>query len=129
MNNRNTKQRQLILEVVQMHHDHPDAETIYQDVHKINSHISVGTVYRNLNLLSKQGLIKHIKVPGTDRYDYQTHSHYHVLCTECGKLVDSPINYDNSVNQEVETKTGFKITKHRMFFEGICPECLKRHQN
>lgn len=55
---RNTKQRKLILEVVQAHQDHPSADQIYAEVRKLDPKISRGTVYRNLNLLADNGEIR-----------------------------------------------------------------------
>ena len=60
MNNRNTIQRQLVLDTVRSMHNHPDAEQVYSEIVKEHPHISKATVYRNLNLLSEQGQIKKV---------------------------------------------------------------------
>ena len=63
---RETKQRQIVLEAVQAHRDHPCAEQIYEDVCKIDDKISRGTVYRNLGCLAADKKIYHVRVPGAD---------------------------------------------------------------
>lgn len=61
---RNTRQRQLVLEEVRSRHDHPTAEQIFDEVHKVDEHLSRATVYRNLHLLADEGIILSIKAPG-----------------------------------------------------------------
>ena len=78
LKHRETKQRRIVLETVRSHTDHPTANTICEEVHAIDRKISQGTVYRNLNCLSEDGEILHIKVPGADRYDLRTDLHYHI---------------------------------------------------
>lgn len=81
MQYRNTRQRKIVLEAVQEHHDHPSADQIYLEIRAKDPKISRGTVYRNLNILSEEGQITHVKVPGADRYDCRTDFHYHLICT------------------------------------------------
>ncbi len=121
---RETKQRRLVLDAVQSRHDHPTAEQIYEDVHKKNPNISRGTVYRNLNCLSEDGEICHVRVPGADRYDLRNDLHYHIFCVECRKVIDAPYPYKEYLDDETAEQTGYRIVRHRLLFEVICPECL-----
>ena len=123
---RNTKQRRVICEIVMNRRDHPSADEIYSDVHENDRRISKATVYRNLNILSLEGDIQRVKVPGADRYDSTLERHYHVICTICGTVIDSPIKYDADSDDFVGERTGFRILRHRTVFEGICAECLKK---
>lgn len=123
MDRRNTKQRQIVLEAVQNRMDHPTADQIYLDVRKIDSHISRGTVYRNLNVLSQNGDILHIKVPTADRFDLRTDKHYHIICTACDKVFDVPQGYSDCLDTSTAVATGFMVSRHRTVFEGVCPEC------
>ncbi len=125
---RNTKQRKIVYDTVMKHCDHPTAEDIYVDIHEKYKKLSKATVYRNLNALSESGEITHVKVPGADRFDSKLENHYHVICTVCGKVVDSPFDYCFDDDFVVEKETGFKISRHRTVFEGICPECMKKEQ-
>lgn len=120
---RDTKQRKLVLEAVQSRKDHPTAEQIFFDVHSKDPKISQGTVYRNLNCLSDEGTIYHVRVPGADRYDLRVDPHYHMICTKCKKVIDVPFLYKEDLDAEVASKTNYKITSHRLVFEGICPKC------
>lgn len=124
--NRETKQRKVIYDVVVNHLDHPDVETIYNEVHKIDIKISRSTIYRNLNILSELGLINHIRVPGGDRYDLTTINHSHIMCKLCGRVIDAPIEYNSENDKKVEKESGFKIINHQTLYEGICAECLNK---
>lgn len=129
MNNimrRNTKQRKLVLQAVQSRCDHPTAEQIYEDVHTADPKISHGTVYRNLNCLSDEGAICHVRVPGADRYDLRTDLHYHMFCIKCKKVIDAPYPYKEDLDTDTTRQSGFNIIRHRLVFEGICPECQKK---
>lgn len=126
---RDTRQRQIVLEAVRARCDHPTADQIYLDVHAVDERISRGTVYRNLNCLSEDGEINHIKVPGADRYDKRTDLHYHLICTECGSVCDVPLVYDASTDALLAEKTGFAVKRHRTVFEGVCPACQKRMED
>lgn len=120
---RNTKQKALVLETVQEHRDHPTADMIYVDVRKKNNKVSKGTVYRNLNELSRLDKVNQLKVPGADRFDLRVDNHYHILCTKCGIVEDVNIDYSDALNREAEKVSGYIVTKHRTLFEGICPKC------
>ena len=122
---RNTHQRQLVLEAVKSRCDHPSADDIYLSVREKDNKISRGTVYRNLNVLAEDGEILHVRVPAADRYDLRTDYHYHMFCTGCGTVCDAPVEYNVSYDKQAE-KSGFKITRHRMIFEGLCPECMEK---
>lgn len=126
MRERNTKQKQMILEAVKARADHPTANQIYFDVWQQDNRISRGTVYRNLNLLSEKGEITDVELSDADRYDYRTDRHYHMLCTVCGEVCDAPLEYQDSVDKSIEALTGFQIERHDMLFKGICKNCLKK---
>ena len=123
---RDTKQRRLVLEAVRSRCDHPSADEIYIDVREKDGKISRGTVYRNLNVLSQSGEIRHIKVPAADRYDVRLDNHYHMFCVGCGTVIDAPLCYNEDFDKEVERDTGFKIERHRTVFEGLCPKCREK---
>ena len=120
---RETKQRHLVLGAVLARGDHPTADMIFNDVHKQDPKISHGTVYRNLNLLCEEGLICHVRVPGADRYDLRTDLHYHMFCVKCKKVIDAPHPYKPYLDEETAKQSGYKIIRHRLIFEGVCPEC------
>ena len=87
---RNTRQRQLVLDVVRGRRDHPTAEQIYQSVREQDAHISRGTVYRNLNLLCDNREIYRVVMSSSDRFDLRTDPHYHIHCLVCDSVVMFP---------------------------------------
>ena len=119
-----TRQRQLVLAAVRSRMDHPTAEQIFEDVRSLDDRISRGTVYRNLGLLSDEGEINRIRVPGADRFDLTVRQHYHLLCVRCGSILDSPIEYETENDRIVAGKTGFRVDRHQTVYEGVCPICL-----
>lgn len=124
-----SRQRASIKEYLMNTHGHPTADTVYLHVKEEFPHISLGTVYRNLNLLADMGEVTKIPTPaGGDRFDGDTHPHYHVVCTSCGKVIDLMMGeeYIDSVNQEAEKYFDGKINSHKMLFYGTCEECRKR---
>lgn len=120
---RHSRQRQAVLDAVTARCDHPTADQIYLDVRAKDDRISRGTVYRNLALLSKSGQITHVKVPTADRFDARLDRHYHLLCTNCGRVFDAPVPYHPEYDTQVSEETGFQISRHRIIFEGLCAEC------
>jgi Fe2+ or Zn2+ uptake regulation protein len=120
---RDTKQRRLVLDIVCTHSDHPSADQIYLDVRMADKKISRGTVYRNLKVLVRQGQILHVRLPTTDRYESRTDMHYHLLCVDCGAICDIPLLYNEKLDKQASLKTGYIIKRHRTIFEGVCPSC------
>ncbi len=127
---RYSKQKKEILKVVLDSYNHPDAKEIYRLVKKNIPNISLGTVYRNLNILVNEGLIRKIFIyNGNDRYDKMLTNHNHVICQKCGKLHDISFLLNESNINMFEKETGFKITNCNFNINGICEECLKGRNN
>jgi Fur family ferric uptake transcriptional regulator len=114
----------VILEELRKVVSHPTADDVYKMVRKRLPHVSLGTVYRNLEIMSGNGLILKLEMAGTQRrYDATTANHYHVRCTMCGKVEDLPMNPIAAVEREVKGAGGYKITGHRLEYQGLCPKC------
>jgi len=123
---RNTRQRALILEELRSCKSHPTASQLYGEVRKKLPHISLGTVYRNLETLCEQGEIKKIATCGTEaRYDGFTEDHFHIRCERCGRLDDIPDICNKPVSDEITSLNGYRVLGYRMELTGICPDCLK----
>lgn len=127
---RMTHQRSVILEEVQQCRDHPTADEIYDRVRKRLPRISMGTVYRNLDVLASNGLIRKI---GPDfpqmHFDGDTRDHYHMTCIGCGRIQDMELEPQDDPVSPLETALG-KLTKygvfgHKLEFFGLCPECRR----
>lgn len=129
MERRNTKQRQTILDSVRSRCDHPTAEQIYNQVKNLDGRISLGTVYRNLQLLAESGEILAVRIPnGPDRFDLTVRNHDHFICKKCGSVSDIVINTTDN-NETFISKEGFIIDSKQTVFSGFCPECSKKVKN
>jgi len=122
---RMTRQRKVILEELCKVCNHPTADQVYEMVRKRLPHISLATVYRNLEILSGIGSIMKLEFAGAQRrYDGNAAPHYHARCQGCDKVVDAhmpPID----VPQVPESLNGFFITGHQFEFTGYCEDCRK----
>ncbi len=121
-----TRQRKTILEELRKVTSHPTADEIYQMVRKRLPKISLGTVYRNLEVLSKSGEIQKIDMDKNRlRYDGNPKKHYHIKCINCGRVEDLHDMPDMKVTKKMREITNWKITGHKLDFFGICPSCIK----
>lgn len=119
-----TKQRQVILDELNKVTSHPTADELYTAVRKRLPKISLGTVYRNLEMLSASGQIWKLSVGGTQkRFDGNIMPHSHIRCEVCGKVADVPIEPDQSVDDMAQSFTDFEIKGHHVEFYGLCPNC------
>ncbi len=119
-----TKQRKIILEKLKSTTTHPTAVEVYDEVRKELPNISLGTVYRNLETLSQQGLIQKLESCGDQkRFDGMAEPHLHVICTQCGRVRDVPEHFHLDLDRLTQANTDYKITGVRLELLGICPEC------
>ena len=123
-NMRSSRQRSHIIEVLRETTSHPTAAWLFDRVKERCPNISLGTVYRNLNILKETGIIREIKFgKNTARYDGNVESHHHIVCLECGKLEDVVCAVNPDLIHGVETAKAYKISGYQMEFKGICPDC------
>jgi Fur family transcriptional regulator, ferric uptake regulator len=122
-----TKQRQMILEQLCRLTSHPTADDIYHMLRRQMPKISLGTVYRNLEILSEEGVIQKLNVSGTQkRFDGNPRNHYHVRCQECGRVDDVDLALSREMEEEANRSSNYEITNHRLEFIGSCPQCLAK---
>ncbi len=121
---RMTKQRKKILEVLKSTDCHPTADWIYEQVKEEIPDISLGTIYRNLNVLQEMGKIMELNY-GSDysRFDGNPTNHYHFTCLECGKVMDVDMEVVAEMNEEVAEVVNGEVAYHRTEFFGYCEEC------
>jgi Fur family ferric uptake transcriptional regulator len=122
-----TPQRRVLLEELRKLKTHPTADELYEVVRRRLPHISLGTVYRNLEILSREGIIRKIELGGTQkRFDGDLEIHQHIRCTKCGRIEDLPGNSSVAqCDQDLIEQTGYEIIERRVEFIGICPDCRK----
>lgn len=122
-NTRMTRQRFVILDVLRKLKTHPTADEVYALVRAQIPRISLGTVYRNLDLLAESGEILKIESAGSQkRFDGDIEAHQHVRCTVCGRIGDvmPPIPLPLTAMPRVN---GFRVQNARVEFDGICQHC------
>ena len=121
-----SRQRELICRTVLQHPCHPTADMVYSMVREQEPTISLGTVYRNLNLLAEQGALKKISLPNaSDRFDGRTDAHQHLLCKGCGKLFDVDIGPLETLEDQLYRVRDFTVTGYEVYLTGLCRDCSK----
>jgi Fe2+ or Zn2+ uptake regulation protein len=121
-----TDQRRLILAVVRETDTHPTAEWVHAAVRRRRPRVSLATVYRNLRLLARQGLLTEIHAGPSVRFDARVHRHHHFTCSGCGRIFDLEQPIDVRLDDRVAARTGFRVSHHRIDFYGLCGGCLPR---
>ncbi|MCE5325466.1 MAG: transcriptional repressor [Planctomycetaceae bacterium] len=119
-----TKQRHVILDQLCAICTHPTADELYQLVRCQLPHISLGTVYRNLELLSDQGVIQRLELSGHQRrYDGNAADHCHIRCVHCDRVADVEGEYTLPPLQSLASATNYEIIGQRVELLGLCPDC------
>ena len=118
-----SKQRDIILSTLKENVVHPNAEYLYNKVHEVDPNISKGTLYRNLNQLAKEGIIKKIDgLETSSHFDHNTHEHYHFICEKCKRIYDIERSAVGTLTNE-NFPSDFKVTWQDIIFRGLCPDC------
>lgn len=123
---RKTKQREVILRILGEHMDHPSADTIYEEVRNLMPRISLGTVYRNLEMMSESGTIMKLETGGSiKRFDPVTGPHPHFRCVRCGGIEDLPFGIDNYLftGKTEDWARGREIQSLNIEYTGLCIKC------
>ncbi|WP_373284371.1 peroxide-responsive transcriptional repressor PerR [Virgibacillus oceani] len=119
-----TPQRHAVLEYLLNSMIHPTADEIYKALESKFPNMSVATVYNNLRVLKEIGLVRELTYgDSSSRFDYNTTKHYHIICEECGKIVDFHYPSLDEVESLAEQVTGFEVSHHRMEIYGKCDSC------
>ena len=125
-----SRQREAIRNFLMTRQDHPTADMVYSNLRSEFPNISLGTVYRNLTLLTGLGEIARLRMrDGVDHYDYNTTPHHHFICTACGDVSDfemnAPLLSDGNAFPDFDGTVEGQVT----YFYGLCPQCarVRRH--
>ncbi len=122
-----TKQRRLILEIIEDSDEHLDAEAIYTQGKPQDPTLSLSTVYRTLNLLKELDLVE-------QRYFARDHQrehfeakrgpeHYHFTCKKCGRIVEFETDLITQIESSLDDELGVSVTHACVCFEGVCADC------
>lgn len=121
-----TPQRLAVYEVLSHTKAHPTADAIYTQLQPNYPTMSLATVYKTLDILSKVGLVQVLNVGEESfRYDANVSSHPHICCVHCGRVDDVPHADNRGLSQMVEQETGYRVSSQQLYFYGICPTCQK----
>lgn len=121
------KKRSAILEYLRGTRQHPSAETVYTDLKQQIPDLSMGTVYRNLNLFRQQGLASVVAtVRGVERFDANTSPHVHFICSECDSVIDlMDMDVPESLKNQASHCSGGRADLCQISFTGVCGGCLE----
>jgi len=122
-----TEQREIVLNILIHAEDHLTAEEVYNEIKlkHSNSNIGIATVYRALSFLEEVDLITSINF-GTDGKKYESNAkshHDHLICTNCGKIIEFLDDEIEKRQERIAKKNKFKITSHSMQLYGLCENC------
>ncbi len=121
-----TKQRRTVLKIFLECKNHVSVEELYNIVLKTEPKIGLATVYRTLALLTKSGLALEMDFgDGQKRYEssYKSTHHDHMVCTECGEILEFNHPLIEKYQEEVAIQKNFKITSHKLDLFGLCQDC------
>ena len=121
---RMTKQKRVVYDILSSATHHPTVDWIYQQARQHVPDISLGTVYRNLQVLLEDKRINELSF-GKDpnRYEACNHIHYHFICDNCGEVMDFPSDTEFVPHHILERAPG-QVLHHRLECHGICAICL-----
>jgi Fur family ferric uptake transcriptional regulator len=120
-----TSQRELILEVIRRGEGHLDADEVYRQARAEQPNISLSTVYRNLQLFKRIGLVEEVNFD-TTHHHYEikpSAEHYHMICLECGRVVEFSCPLSRYVKRNVPEADDFEITEIKAQVSGYCSRC------
>lgn len=125
---KSTPQRRDVIRVLAESDSHPGVEEIWVRLRKKHPKIGRATVYRNIRLLKSLGEIVEVGLPGSgSRYDgRRPYPHPHLVCLDCGKILDPEPAAFRILTEEIAAASGFEISGFRLDFFGTCPDCRKQ---
>ncbi len=123
-----TRQRQILLDLIDSSGMHLDAEHLYQLAREKDPKLNRVTVYRTLKLLKESGLVDELDLMhyDGDQHYYETRrkqEHAHVVCLGCGKVEEFFGDQLQKIRKQVEGTLGYEVAVARMEIGGFCPNC------
>ena len=123
---RHTIQRQAVWDEIKSNDEHRDAEQIYSALRKNNLNVSRATVYRTIDVLYKNNLIRKIELGDSpSKYENKVNSdhHDHIICVQCGRIDEFVDNKIESQQDKIIDKLGFKMIRHIHQLFVLCKDC------
>lgn len=118
---RMTGQRRTIAQILSDAADHPDVEEVYRRVHRVDSRISLSTVYRTLRLLERKGILaRHDFGAGRLRYEESSSEHHdHLINIDTGQVIEFSNTEIEVLQERVARELGFELVGHRLQLFGV----------
>ena len=124
-----TPQRKVIMDCLAWEMPHATADQVFQSVRQKMPRISLGTVYRNLEVLSENGKIQRLGLSTNQKvFDSNTSEHHHIICNSCGKVEDAILEHTDILKDSISMSSGYAVTGYHMEFEGVCPDCQEKSE-
>ena len=126
---RRTGQRDLILEIFLKTEEHLTSEDLYFLVHRKDPSVGHTTVYRTLKLLTEAGLAREVRFGDNKTYyeHHYNHAHHdHMICTECGKVIEFFSQDIENLQDQMADQFGFRPTHHSLRMWGVCSDCQEQ---
>src|SRR5437660_12808844 len=119
-----------VLDVLRASDKHPTALEVYEAVRAMRPRIGLATVYRILHQLTQQGRISALGRDMECRYDARTQRHDHAVCTECGALLDVPVDIrlSSETLQAAARAAGIELDSHEVRLYGRCMKCQRKNR-
>ena len=116
-----TEQRKIIARVMSNSQDHPDVDELYNRVSKIDSKISIATVYRTVKLFEEEGIVaKHDFKGGKARYEEMSESHHdHLIDIKTGEIIEFVNDEIENLQKKVADKYGYDLVDHKLELYGV----------
>ena len=116
-----TDQRKIIAKIMSEADDHPDVDELYKRVSKIDSKISIATVYRTVKLFEESGILaKHEFKGGKARYEELNESHHdHLIDVKSGEIIEFVDNEIEKLQKKIADKYGYELVDHKLELYGI----------
>ncbi len=104
---------------------HATIDEVFEDLKKTNPSISLSAVYRNINEMEKSNMVSEIAIPKQkNRYEITKGLHSHLLCRECGKIIDVDVDMYETI-KKIENRYDCHINDQDIIFDILCAECKK----
>jgi len=127
---RKSLQREMILETLRSIKSHPTADELFKILREKLPHISLATVYRNLEFMTEEGVIRKVASGEREmRFDGDITKHYHMRCKNCGKPFDLPFSLKISLAEICPNADEYGITDMKVEFEFLCDICNRNCSN
>ena len=116
-----TEQRKLVAKVMSESDDHPDVDELHKRVNKLDSKISIATVYRTVKLFEESGILtKHAFKGGKARYEELSESHHdHLIDIKTGEIIEFVDDEIEKLQKKVAEKYGYKLVDHKLELYGV----------